>query len=177
MATDLSIAMTKQGTHGVGNLHSHNPSTLNHGALVIDAPIDNYTLGELGFNDEGERTVKSLSANDGQAVLVASPERRYLGEGMSEFFNGVGERARCIYPEVGETRIDTSSYALNSAVSEIKAGQVAHFDVATKKFIVSDSGSEHVDYATASVKFVVVSNDTNVLDGKEMIRIEVSAVA
>lgn len=176
MATDMSKALATEGTHGVGNLHSHNPSTLNHGALVVDAPIDNYTIGELGFTDGGERSVKQLSAKTNKGVLVASPERRYLGEGMSEFYNDIGDRARIINIQVGETRFDSSSYELNTSVTEVKAGQVAHFSVAKKKFIISESASAHADYATSALQLVVVSNETTELDGKEMVRLEVTKV-
>lgn len=175
MATDIQKALATEGTHGVGNLHSHNPSTVNHGALVVDASIDNYTIGELGFSTDGEeRTVKQLSVKTNRGVLVATPERRYLGEGISEFFNDVGDRARVINMEVGETRFDSSSYELNTSVTEVKSGQVAHFSVAKKKFIISESAAAHADYATSASQFVVVKNGTFELDGKEMVRLEVT---
>lgn len=174
MASDILKALQEQGKHSVGNLNSLKIKTVANGAIVEGADIDNFTLGELGFNAEGERTVKQLSANDKKAVLVASPETRYLGEEMTKFYNAVGERVRCVILEEGYTRFDTSAFTKNSGVSEIKNGQVAHFDVATKKFIVSDAASAHADYATASAQFLVTNDeeDMQYTLGKPMIRLE-----
>lgn len=175
MASDILKALQEQGNHAVGNLSSLKVKTVANGAIVEGADIDNFTLGELGFNAEGERTVKQLSANDKKAVLVASPETRYLGEEITKFYNAVGERVRCVILEEGYTRFETSAFTKNSGVSEIKNGQVAHFDVTTKKFIVSDSASAHADYATASAQFLVVNDeeDMQYTLGKPMIRFEV----
>lgn len=173
MASDILKALTQEGTHSVGNLNSLKIKTVANGAIVEGADIDNFTLGELGFNADGERTVKQLSANDKKAVLVASPETRYLGEEITKFYNAVGDRVRCVILEEGYTRFETSAFTKNAGVTEITNGLVAHFDVATKKFIIHDG--THADYATASAQFLVVNNeeDMQYTLGKPMVRFEV----
>ena len=47
-----------------------------------------------------------------------------------------------------------------------------HWDVAGKKFIVSNGSVTHSDYATSANQFVVVNADSVVLDGMQTIRIE-----
>ncbi len=175
MASDILKALQQVGTHAVGNLNSLKIKTVANGAVVEGADIDNFTLGELGFNANGERTVKQLSANDKKAVLVAAPETRYLGEEITKYYNAVGERVRCVILEAGYTRFETSAFTKNTGVTEIANGQVAHFDVATKKFIISAVGSEHIDYATASAKFLVVNNEEDIqyTFGVPMVRLEV----
>lgn len=182
MATTMLKAISNKGTHGVGNLNSMKVKTLNHGAIVIGADVDNFTLGELGFNAEGERTVKQLSDHKKKAVLIASPERRYMGEELVDFYNEVGERVRCVILEEGYTRFDTSSFALTAevattvtGVTEIKAGQVAHFDKTLKKFTISDAVKPHADYALAKAKFLVVNSEDDLayLCGLPTVRLEV----
>lgn len=175
MATRQLKAMIEKGTHEVGNLSSIQVRTLNHGALVGTADIDNYTLVELGFNAENERICKQLSDETVKSYLIASPEARYLGEEMVDFYNAVGERARIIYLDEG-LRFDTSAFTKNAGVTEIVNGQVAHFDAATKKFMVSAAGSAHADYAGAKAKFLVVADedDSDYNLGKAVIRLEVT---
>ena len=110
-------------------------------------------------------------------TLCAEGERRYLeSESMTSFFNDVGERARIVILDE-MLRFDTSAFELNSGVTEIKNGLVAHFDPTKKKFIISDSASAHEDYANARDKFLVVSSedDMEYLCGKETVRLEVMA--
>lgn len=176
MATRMIKALTERGKHGVGNLSGLKVKTLAHGAKVANAPVDNFTLGELGFDDEGERIVKQLSSNDNKAVLISAVERRYLGEEMSDFYNDIGERVRVVILEEGYTRFDSSSYELDSSANGVlKAGQVAHFDTTKKKFLVSDGDAPHLDYAGASAKFLVVVNEDSQehLCGQPMVRLEV----
>ena len=176
MASEYLNALQQVGTHAVGNLNSLKIKTVAHGAIVAGAAIDNFTLGELGFNADGERTVSQLSNKANKAVLVASPETRYLGEEISKFYNGVGERARCVILEPGYTRFETSAFTKNAGVTTITNGLVAHFDVTTKKFIISNSASAHADYAGSSAQFVVVNNeeDMEYTLGKAMVRLEVA---
>lgn len=175
MGSRILDALQTQGTHSVGNLNSLKIKTVANGAIVEGAPIDNFSLGELGFNAEGERTVKQLSAKDKKAVLVASPETRYLGESMADFYNAVGERVRCVLLEAGYTRFESSAFSLNTGVTEIKNGQVAHFDPATKKFIISTASAAHADFATSSAQFLVVSNEEDIRYtlGQPTVRFEV----
>lgn len=173
MASDILKALQQKGTHAVGNLNSLKIKTVANGAIVEGADIDNFTLGELGFNADGERTVKQLSDVTKKAVLVAAPETRYLGEEMSKYYNGVGERVRCVILEAGYTRFETSAFTQDATAAEIKNGLFAHFDVATKKFIIHDG--TQADYATASVKLLVVNNEDDLAYtlGAPMVRFEV----
>lgn len=173
MASDILKALQQKGTHAVGNLSSLKIKTLANGAIVEGADIDNFTLGELGFNADGERTVKQLSDVTKKAVLVAAPETRYLGESMTQFYNGVGERVRCVFLEAGYTRFETSAFTKDASVPEIKNGNFAHFDVTSKKFLIHDGS--HADYATASVKLLVVNSedDMEYTLGAPMVRFEV----
>ena len=177
MATEFLKSYGKKYNHEVGNLCSWKLRVLPYGALVEEEPIDNFTLVELGFNKDGERICKQLSDVKNKGYLIASPERRYLeSESMTSFFNDVGERARIVILDE-MLRFDTSAFELNSGVTEIKNGLVAHFDPTKKKFIISDSASAHEDYANARDKFLVVSSedDMEYLCGKETVRLEVMA--
>ena len=176
MSTRQLKAMQERGNHEVGNLSNIKIKTLAHGAMVTGGDIDNFTIGELGFGEDGERTVKQLSAIDKKQYLVASPEARYLGEDLVDFYNAEGERARIVILEEGYTRFDTSAYAKNTDATEIKNGQVAHFDPASKKFIISAPGSAHADYEGSSAQFVVVGaeDDLEYVAGKPVVRLEVT---
>jgi hypothetical protein len=169
MATRQSIALTTRGNHEIGNLSSIQLETLAYGAIVTGADIDNFTLCELGFNAEGERTCAPLSVATKKGYLVAAPETLYMGEELVDFYNAVGERARVV---IKCKRFETSAYALN-VVTEVAAGQVAHFDVATKKFLIH--AGAHANYASAANKYLVVSNeaDLDYTAGKTLVTLEV----
>lgn len=159
MASTVLNALKSAGTHAVGSINSIQVKTLAHGAKVKTADVDNWTLIELaGFDDEGQ-LCQQLSAKANKAYLVGTPEQRYLSEDIRHFYNAVGEFTRPIVLEPNYTRFETSAYSLNAGVSALAKGQVAHFDVATKKFIISDAGSAHADYATSSAQFIVVGDD------------------
>lgn len=163
MATEILKNITKDGTHAVGSLNSVRVRTLANGAKIIDEPVDNWELVELaGFDEEGTRECKALTSKDKPAYLVATPEQRFLGEDIAHFFNDVGEMARLVLLESHYTRFEASNYTLNDGVTEVENGQVAHYDVATKKYIISDASTPHADYATSAFQFEVVAdlNDT-----------------
>ena len=168
MATRQQAVLTTRGNHEVGNLNSLKVKTLAHGAIVEGADIDQFTIVELGFNADGERTCKQLAAKDNKSYLIASPEVRNMGEELVDFYNAVGEHARIVILEEGYTRFDTSAFTGTPAF-----GQKAHFDVATKKFLLHDGS--HADYAGSKAKFLVVSNEDNLeyTCGKELVRLEV----
>jgi len=176
MGTRQLKVLKERGNHHVGNLNNLKVKTVAHGAIVEGAPVDNFLSVELGFNAEGERTCKVLSDVTKKSYLIASPEARFMGEELVDFYNEVGEATRIVVFEEGYTRFDTSAFTLNTGVTEIKNGQVAHFDPATKTYIISAAGSAHADYATAKTKFVVVSNedDLEYTNGKECVRLEVA---
>lgn len=167
MTTRQLRTFEEVGKHAVGNLNSLKVKTVANGA-ICQGDIDNFTLVELGFNTDGERIAKQLSAVENKAYLIATPETRYMGELMGDFFNGDGERARIVILEEGYTRFDTSAFT-----GEPTNGKFAHFDPATKKFLIHDG--THDDYANASAKFLVVNNEDE-LDytfGQPMVRLEV----
>ena len=66
---------------------------------------------------------------------------------------------------------------MNAAIRAVTRAAIAngmkvHWDVAGKKFIVSNGSAPHSDYATSANQFVVVNADSVVLDGMQTIRIE-----
>lgn len=169
MATRQLKVMQERGNHEVGNLNSLKVKTLAHGAIVDTADVDNFTIVELGFNTDGERICKQLAAVANKSYLIASPEVRNIGgEELVDFYNAVGEHARIVILEEGYTRFDTSAFT-GVPVN----GKVAHFDPATKKFLLHDG--THVDYAGAKAKFLVVSDEDNLeyTCGKALVRLEV----
>lgn len=168
MATRQQAVLTQKGNHEVGNLNSLKIKTLAHGAIVEGGDIDNFTLCELGFNADGERTAKQLSNKANKSYLIASPEVRNMGEELVDFYNAVGEHARIVILEEAYTRFDTSAFTGTPA-----AGQKAHFDVTTKKFLLHDG--THADYAGSKAKFLVVSDEDNLeyTCGKATVRLEV----
>lgn len=174
MASYALKALTEKHLHTVGNLNSLKVKTVANGAKLTE-DVDNFMLVELGFDADGQRTAKLLTDKAKQAYLIASVERLYLGEELSEFYNGKDEFARIVIMEPLYTRFDVSAFKLNTGVTEIKNGQVAHFDIATKTYIISDAGSAHADYAGSKAKFVVVSNedDLQYTSGQAMVRLEV----
>lgn len=174
MATRQTQVLTTKGNHEIGNLNSIKIRTLNFGALVSSTPIDNFTLVELGFDADGERICKQLSDVKNKSYLIASPEDRMLGEELVDFFNDVGERARIVFLDEG-VRFDTSAFVKNAGVTDIKNGQVAHFDPTKKKFVIQDVASPATDYANANKKFLVVSDeeDLEYTCGKPLVRLEV----
>jgi hypothetical protein len=176
MASRLVKALITKGTHSVGSINSWKIRTLPYGAIIDTADVDNFTIVELGFNANGERIAKQLSNKTTKGYLIAAPERRYVdGEQMCDFYNEVGEAARIIFLELG-VRFETSAFTLNAGVTDLINGQVAHFDVTTKKFIISTAGTAHADYATSANQFLVVANDdeTMTIDGQTLVRLEVT---
>lgn len=159
MATNKWNATTGQVKHTVGNITSSHKyiQDLPNGALFIE-DVDNFTVAELGFNADGERTAKKLTDAKKEGVLVSAPERRYLGETLAEFYVGEGERGRVVYFTKG-LRFHSSAFAKHTGVSTIEEGAFAHFDVTTGKFLIHDGS--HTDYATAKNKFLVLTGEDN----------------
>lgn len=158
MTTAILKAMANDGTHAVGSINSIQVKTLANGARVTGAAVDNWTLVELaGFNEDGERLCKAVTAKDKKAYLVATPEQRLMGEDIAHFYNDVDEFARLVVLEADYTRFEASNYTLDTGVTEVVNGAVAHFDVATGKFIISGE-TPHTDYATSTYQFEVVAD-------------------
>lgn len=174
MATQRLKSLTKPVLHNVGQINSWKVRDIANGAIVASTPIDNYTIVELSFNSEGDRIASQLSDVKNKQYLIAGVERRYLGEQLAEFFNDVDERSRIIILDQG-VRFESSAFTLNSGVTDVEKGNVAHFDPTSKTYIVSSAVSPHADFAAASTKFTVVGDteDTSGNFVKETIRLEV----
>jgi hypothetical protein len=175
MASRGIDALKVRGTHNIGALNSLKIKTLANGALVDEANgIDNFTMVELAFDANGERTCKQLAGVDHKTYLIATIERRLETEELVDFYNANGEMARIVIPEDG-LRFQSSAYSLNAGVNAVDKGQIAHFDPTTKKYIISAANAPHADYATSNVKLLVVSDeeDLEYTAGKTLVRFEV----
>jgi hypothetical protein len=115
-----------------------------------------------------------LAAVGTKTYLIASVERRLETEELVDFYNADGDRARIVIPETG-LRFQSSAYSLNSGVTAVAKGQVAHFDPTSKKYIISAADSAHADYSSANVKLLVVDSEAELeyTCGKAMVRFEV----
>jgi len=162
MASTILTALTTAGTHAVGSLNSVQVKTLANGAKVKTAAVDNFTIVELaGFNVDGEQECIQLATVTKKGYLIASPEQRYLNEEIDHFYNGIGDASRLVVQEIDYTRYETSAFSKNAGLVTIVKGNVAHFDPATKLYIVSVAGSAHTAYATAGNKYLVVADETD----------------
>lgn len=166
MATDRIKNFDKYEKRTTGNINSWKVRTLPHGAKCTE-DIDNFVIVELGFNEEGQRTASYLTDVTKKGYLIASPERRYMGENIDEFYNGEGEMARIIFLDEG-VRFQTSAYT-----GEPEAGKFAHFDPTTKKFLIHDG--THEDFDRAVDKFLVVEyeDDNEYTLGSPLVKLEV----
>lgn len=162
MSTRQQAVLTTRGSHSVGNLNSLKIKTVAQGALVTDADIDNFLLVELGFNEDGERTCKVLSDSTKKSYLIASPEIRYMGEEINDFYNAVGERARIVILEPGYTRFESSAFDATGVSNTVANGQVAYFDTTAKKFKILPANTADETYAAAKAKFLVVASEDDV---------------
>lgn len=156
--------------HRVGELNNWSVQALNLGAIA-ETDLENYSVVELGFNANGERTCKKYTA--GTPYLLCAVED-YVGEfeTISGFFVGKGERARVAKLEEG-FRFAVTKVELADGVKALKEGQKAHYDATSDKYIVSNGVSDHANYADAKVKLVVVKADAGSIDGQEKVRFEV----
>lgn len=162
MATQYQNIIATKGAHAVGHMNTmaKNRTTVSHGAEISTADVDNFTIVEdAGYSATTDsKLVKQLSNKANGGYLVTTAERRYLGEDLAQFYNAVGEKANLDVIKPFITRFRTSAYSLNAGVTAPAKGQVAHFDVVTKKFILSASGTPHADYATSKLKFEVMAD-------------------
>jgi hypothetical protein len=162
MATTVLKALTDLGTRAVGALHSIQVKTVPYGGIVKTADVDQFTLVEItGYAEDGVAECTQLSNKANKGYLVATPEQRYMDEALAKFYNAIGERARLVVPEEGYTRFSTSAYTKNAGLATVARGNVGHFDVTTKKYIISAVGTPHADYATSFNQFVVVADETD----------------
>lgn len=149
----------QNGTHKIGNLNSMWAKHIVNGVLATE-DIENFTLVELYFED-GVRKAKQLTdvTKPGYLVTTVEEDQLYDGETYADFYNAEGEQIRVTYLEA-PLRFETDNFELNTGVSAVEVGMVAHFDPTNKTYIVSDVGSPHVDYENAYDKFYVVDEDT-----------------
>ena len=172
-----AINMINEDKHTVGNLNNWNKSVVNGGALVTDDTIENFSIVELGFDANGERTCSYLKDAKTKGYLIASVED-YMEEyeDIANFFNIKGERGRIVVLEPMITRFEVSNFKMADTAKEAKKianNMKVHWDATQKTYLVSNGTSEHSDYATAGNQFVVVCSDAGSLDGQALIRLEV----
>lgn len=172
-----AIKNLRKNLHNVGSLNNWSKKVLNQGAKVDTAAIDNFELVELDFNAAGERICKSLPNSTTKGYLVATPED-YMSEyeSISSFFNDVDEMARIVKLEEG-MRFECSNFVganTDLVAKPIKNGQKAHYDHNTKKFKISNNGSEDAGYGAAANQFVVVDANCVSIDGQSVVRFEVT---
>lgn len=141
------MAIEKFGTHAVGNLNSRHTVTIPE--IKAGENIENYTLVELAYDGSGKRVAKELTDNTKTGYLACAVEILYDNEPMKEFYVGNGEYFRVVHLEKG-LRFETSAYS-GTAVK----GQFAHYDPATKKFVVDVTES-----ATAKNTFLIADVNT-----------------
>jgi hypothetical protein len=162
MATRQLTDFTTRGTHAVGNLSNLKIKTVAHGAIVDTADIDNFTVVELSFNANGERIAKQLSDSTKKGYLIASPEIRYMGEEINDFYNAVGEHARIVIFEPGYTRFESSAFDATGVSDTVANGQVAYFDTTAKKFKILPANTADATYTAAKLKLLVVSSEDDI---------------
>ena len=157
----------ERGTHQIGALNTKWAKHLANGAMATE-DFDNYILVELTRDLEGQLQCKPLTSTTKKGYLATTIEEEHLlqTDGFSEeyvdFYNAEGEMVRVTDVDVQKNvRFETSAFAKNAGVTEVKRGFVAHFDPTTKKYIVSNPSSAHAAYATAVNKFEVVDVDTD----------------
>ena len=167
MSSRLLKALTEVGSHQVGTLNTSWAKQVVNGAKLTTADVDNFTLVEMdGRDTDGNKQCKQLSVNTNKAYLITTVEEEQLQniggvqENYTDFFNEVGEMVRLTVLEDG-LHFETSAFSFNVGTTVAIKGLVAHFDVATKKYILSVAGTAHADYATASAQFEVVNEDTD----------------
>ncbi|BAO04901.1 MULTISPECIES: hypothetical protein [Clostridium] len=168
-----------EGGYAVGNLNSYWAKPLANGAVVSEDKIENFTFVEVYF-ENGVRKCKYLTdaKKSDEVFLVTTPERRLPEETLKDFYNSKGEFARLHILEKS-LRFESSKVTLNSGVTTVKEGFVAHFDPTSKTYIISDPASAHADYATAGIKLEVVTIGTELgyEQGITVYRFEVKKIA
>ena len=168
----------RQNLHNVGSLSDWNKSVLNQGAIAAGGNFDNFTLVTLGFNQKGERIATALADSAVKGHLVATPED-YLEqyETISSFFNEEGERVRVVRLEEG-VRFECSNFDLedpDTNANPIKNGALVHYNHADHKFVISNATALGAPgYAGAGNQLVVVDCNCATIDGREVIRFEVT---
>lgn len=174
MASVIVQTLKNLPKHNVGSLNQWTKDLLNQGAIVDTSDMDNYTLGELGFNAKGKRVVKPLTDQTKKGVLVASVEDWMQEfETMAQFYNAVGEYARIVY-QTQNHHFEASNFELANSSKPVKNGQDVHYDITKKKYIISNDTTNHTDYTAAGNKYIVVDIPDYTLAGLPVIRFEIA---
>lgn len=156
------IKNRKHNLHNVGNLNTPSPwvRDIANGTFASE-DMDNWILVETFIEDNvatgrKERYCKPLTDKKNKAYLLYTPEDRVLAiDTFGNFYNGKGDKTRNVHFTDG-IRFECSNWTKDATITgEIEIGARAHFDVATKKFIVHDG--THADYADSRYKFEVVN--------------------
>lgn len=174
MASVVVQTLKNLTKHNVGSLNQWEKDLLNQGAKVSGGAIDNYCLGTLGFNAKGERIVTALADQTKKGVLIASVED-YMQEyeTMAQFYNEVDEYARIVY-QTPNHHFEASNFELVDSSKPVKNGQVVHYDIAKKKYIISNGTGNHADYENAGNKYIVVHVPEYTLAGLPVVRFEIA---
>lgn len=161
MATRMFDTLSQKGNHEIGSLNTKWTTHIANGAVATEN-VENYTLVETWY-EENELKCKPLTSTTKKGYLATTIEEEQLleGEEYVDFYNAIGEIVRVTdVKEQKNSRFETSAFTKNAGVSAIVRGMVAHFDPATKKYIVSNPTSPHASYANAVNKFEVVDEDS-----------------
>ena len=172
MASRLFDAISNKGNYNIGALNSKWTKHMVNGAILDSDKVENYTLVEIFYDEDGELHAKQLTDPKKKGYLVTTVEEDQLleGEEYVDFYNAKGEIIRITdVDEQKNSRFETSAISLNeggvgsggSKVASIKNGMVAHFDPTSKTYVVSDKASPATAYDTAINKFEVVDSDTD----------------
>jgi hypothetical protein len=155
------MAIQKLGNHEVGNLNSKDVRTVPE--VMAGADVDNYTLVELAYDGNGVRKAVPLSdATAKTGYLACAVEILYDNEPLQEFYVANGEYFRVIHLDKG-VRFETSAFSGTPVL-----GQFAHFDPASKKFVL-----ESAESGTAKHTFQIADILTGEYGfGKDMVRLE-----
>ncbi len=172
MASRMKDSLTNKAlraTHTVGQVNSYEMRTFINGAVVKEANgLDNFTLGQLFFEDGIAKVKKPVTGVTGEELfLLVTPEERLDGELLGDFYNGNGERATMAYLLMGFT-FETSKIDASTVV----VGDKVVWDLTTSAFKKAESG----DLTSALKVFQVTSEETEdmySIDGKDLVQLTV----
>lgn len=186
MASRIREIYKNVGTHAVGNINQmYIQGNILQGGAKATEDMDNWTMGVLGFDADGVRTISPLTDDTQKGLLICSVEDIVSehGEDLRDFYNGAGEMCRVLFMNGNPIHFETSNFAKSATVTTVTKGLPAYYNATDKKFIVVDATTD-ADYTNAKNKFIVVgvtSDDDSVaydpafedsLYGLEMIKLE-----
>lgn len=184
MANAKYEALFKENNHEVGVVNSSWAKEYVNGARLTVSDLDNYLLVEFdGYDDDGVKKCKPLTSDATKGFLVSTVEEEALfaDETMiqgnyTDFYNKDGDMVKLTIQEPF-LRFETSAFTKHTGAETLKLGMVAHYDYATKKYIISKVGSEHSGYSASANKYEVVgiSTDFGANVGKETVRLQCMA--